>query len=122
MDEEGDRRMSGREDIDANAIVMCEGVNLCAASDAPVPTIYGREIMGVWYGPNIESMILTKNGRTSRRTAKQTVPKARTKALKSKYNFMKFYKLIRFIPFKLKVLLKRNSEFHRINLVAYGRV
>jgi hypothetical protein len=72
-----------------NAIVMCEGVNLCAASDAPVPTIYGREIMGVWYGPNIESMILTKNGRTSRRTAKQTVPKARTKALKSKCNFMK---------------------------------
>jgi hypothetical protein len=63
--------------------VFFEGVNLCAASEAAIPTIFGRDIMEVWYPQNLESMIITKNGRTSRRTQKQTVPKARTRALKS---------------------------------------
>jgi hypothetical protein len=66
-----------------DAVVMFEGNNLCAASDAPIPTVFGCEIMEVWYPQNLERMIITKNGRTSRRTTKHTVPKARTKALKS---------------------------------------
>ena len=78
-----DRNSPSREDIDTNAVVICEGINLCAASDAPIQTIFGREIMEVWYPQNLERMIITKNGRTSRRTTKLTVPKARTKALKS---------------------------------------
>jgi hypothetical protein len=91
------RNSPNRDDIDANAVVMCEGVNLCAASEAPIPTIFGRDIMEVWYPENLERMIITKNGKTSRRTTKQTVSKSRTKALKSK----KLYSLI-FVRVKQK--------------------
>ncbi len=46
-----------------------------------------------WFPQNLESMIITKNGRTSRRTTKQTVSKTRTKSLKSKkvYTKIKVY-------------------------------
>jgi hypothetical protein len=68
-----DRNGPRHDDIDANAVV------LCAASDAPISTIFGRQIMEVWYPQNLERMIITKNGRTT----KHTVSKARTKALKN---------------------------------------
>ncbi len=77
-------KIPSHDDIDSNAVVMFEGNNLCAASDAPIPTVFGREIMEVWYPQNLVRMIITKNGPTSRRITKHTMPKARTKALKSK--------------------------------------
>ena len=66
---------------------MHEGFNLCSIS-GDVPTVFARNVIWKWYRNDIANMILTKNGRRSKKSLKEHVPKRRNKALKSNNPFL----------------------------------
>ncbi len=67
---------------------MCEEVyeevNLCAVSGA-IPTTFVRNVCSEWYGNGMADMILTKDGKRSKYSAKTHIPKKRAKTLQSNF-------------------------------------